>query len=147
MNIWEQLRHFRSHEFDHPDHIEHALLKLLDELRHVVGIPFIITSDGRDPEHNARVGGVPTSLHLFDPEEEIKCRAVDFCFPASFYRERKSEHYWTITSRLALLVRDRPDLFPSPVQFEIVDSDRDHHFHLGLHRQQQRGNQLVLALD
>ena len=41
------LRYFTRSEFDHPDKLDTDLLLLLDEARHRVGLPFVITSDIR----------------------------------------------------------------------------------------------------
>jgi uncharacterized protein YcbK (DUF882 family) len=44
--------------------VSQDLLDKLDEARGIAGIPFIITSAYRTPEHNAEVGGVPNSSHI-----------------------------------------------------------------------------------
>ena len=81
-----ELKHFSPSEFTmigevvfdkmHPD-----FLALLDECRGRAGIPFKITSSYRSPEHNARVGGSPTSMHL-------KGRAVDIACTSGRMRAR-----------------------------------------------------------
>lgn len=43
--------------------VNHDAISKLDEMRRIVGKPFIITSAYRDPLHNARVGGAPRSYH------------------------------------------------------------------------------------
>lgn len=39
------------------------LVQMLDKARGIAGVPFIITSGFRTPEHNAEVGGVDGSSH------------------------------------------------------------------------------------
>ena len=39
-------------------------LAKLDEAREYAGVPFIINSAYRSPEHNAKVGGKPDSSHI-----------------------------------------------------------------------------------
>ena len=47
------------------------LLKL-DEAREVAGIPFVINSAYRSPEHNKKVGGSPNSSHIKGLAVDIK---------------------------------------------------------------------------
>ena len=44
--------------------ISPALLEVLEDIREFSGIPIIITSGYRCPEHNAASGGKPNSAHL-----------------------------------------------------------------------------------
>lgn len=63
--IYDELRYFSRHEFgQHADKMSEKLLKMLDEVRHIAGVPMVITSGYRDPEHNRRVGGARNSAHL-----------------------------------------------------------------------------------
>lgn len=39
------------------------LVTMLDKARDIAGVPFVITSGYRTPEHNAEVGGVDGSSH------------------------------------------------------------------------------------
>jgi uncharacterized protein YcbK (DUF882 family) len=41
-----------------------ALIEVLEDIREFSGIPMTITSGFRCPEHNAAVGGAPSSAHL-----------------------------------------------------------------------------------
>lgn len=50
-------------EIDDGNMNQEFLLKL-DEARELAGIPFIINSAYRTPEHNAKIGGSPNSSHL-----------------------------------------------------------------------------------
>ena len=47
-------------------------LAKLDEAREFAGIPFIINSAYRSPEHNAKIGGSPNSSHLKGLAVDIK---------------------------------------------------------------------------
>ena len=47
-------------------------LAKLDEAREYAGIPFVINSAYRSPEHNARIGGKPNSSHLRGLAVDIK---------------------------------------------------------------------------
>jgi zinc D-Ala-D-Ala carboxypeptidase len=61
--------YFTYSEFDSPDQpgsgrlMQDRFLRKLLTARKIAGIPFIITSGYRTPEHNRRVGGVPHSAH------------------------------------------------------------------------------------
>jgi len=43
--------------------MDSGTLARADEARDIAGLPFVITSGYRTPEHNAAVGGVPDSAH------------------------------------------------------------------------------------
>jgi zinc D-Ala-D-Ala carboxypeptidase len=47
-------------------------LAKLDEAREYAGIPFVINSAYRSPEHNAKIGGKPNSSHLKGLAVDIK---------------------------------------------------------------------------
>ncbi len=49
-------------------------LAKLDEAREYAGIPFVINSAYRSPEHNAKVGGKTTSSHLKGLAVDIKAK-------------------------------------------------------------------------
>lgn len=50
-----------------------AVVKMLDEARHIAGIPFVITSGYRCPINNLNVGGSPKSSHLRGLAADIQC--------------------------------------------------------------------------
>lgn len=133
------VKYFKASEFKAPDHIEPKLLLLLDGVRDEFGGPFFITSDGRDPEHNKRVGGVPTSLHLYDAEKGLKCHAVDFWFNAA---PRPYAQFAQIAEAVATVSNELGVSY----QLEIVYSDKDKHIHLGIFRD-PRPSELIFALD
>lgn len=67
----DALRYFTWGEFKRPGLLYVPFLHWLDQVRHVAGVPFVVTSDGRD---FIPPGGSSTSLHLIG-------RAVDLRFP------------------------------------------------------------------
>ena len=73
---------FEYSEFNSPDEIDSymnmdvAFLNKLSKARELAAIGFKITSGYRTPEHNAKVGGVPSSSHTVG-------RAVDIYAPTS----------------------------------------------------------------
>lgn len=70
------LRYFELEEFACQGtgkvEMDEAFLRKLDELRHICGFPFIITSGFRTKEHNDRIGGAPNSQHLFGRAADIQ---------------------------------------------------------------------------
>lgn len=66
MAVVDQLRYFRRDEFTYPGNICDEILRLVDEIRHIAGIPIRITSDFRTPaDHSALYpDGGPNSPHL-----------------------------------------------------------------------------------
>lgn len=73
------MRYFKHIEFDSPDKprsglkMKQSTLDLVDETRHIAGIPFIITSGFRTASHNKKVGGVDSSAHTRGYAVDIKC--------------------------------------------------------------------------
>lgn len=73
------MTYFKSSEFDSPDKpgsgelMKFDLLQKLNRARGFAGIPFVITSGYRTPEHNAKVGGVPGSSHCKGLAVDIAC--------------------------------------------------------------------------
>jgi zinc D-Ala-D-Ala carboxypeptidase len=69
------------------------LVNMLDMAREYAGVPFVITSGYRDPEHNAAVGGVGSSAHTMGlgvdiraPNDEIGKRVAFGLGAAGFKR-------------------------------------------------------------
>lgn len=108
------LRHFSVVEFKHPELINNDFLEWLDTVRHVAGVPFVLTSDARTHEENKRVGGSPTSLHLFG-------RAVDFDV-----RKDTPDVRWKVMA--AVIATPTPGGVGVEAEFVIADD----HWHLGL---------------
>lgn len=73
------MKNFKHSEFDSPDDpgsglkMNERLLRMLDEARDIANIPFIINSGYRTPQHNQKVGGVPTSSHTKGLAVDIRC--------------------------------------------------------------------------
>ena len=151
MTIYDELVYFHEGEFKHPGMINPNILRYIDKVRAMTGIPFIVTSDGRERGHNARIGGAKNSLHIFDVKEGLRCRAIDFVFPSRFYEHRgvRWNSFWKITAAVMKaadsLTVDGASLQPH-VQFEIVHSEADRHFHLGLFSDPV-GPELIVAAD
>ena len=73
------LRYFKLSEFDSPDktgsgdNMDEKFLQMLDNARHIAGVPFKINSGFRTKSHNKKVGGVNNSSHLYGLAADIKC--------------------------------------------------------------------------
>ncbi len=68
--------HFSRHEFacSHCDalvHIDHGLIRVLEQIRALTGDPLPIVSGYRCPRHNSAVGGKPQSQHLLGRAADI----------------------------------------------------------------------------
>lgn len=68
-------------------------LRKIDQARRLAGIPFIINSGYRSPEHNAKVGGVPNSSHIRGYAVDVRCttssdrlKIVKAAMDAGFHR-------------------------------------------------------------
>lgn len=64
-------KYFKLDEFDCPtiegsgaEFMDLDFIKTLNSIRHTAGIPMVITSGYRSPEHNEKIGGVKNSSHL-----------------------------------------------------------------------------------
>ena len=53
------------------------LVLMLDQAREKAGIPFVITSGLRTPEHNKEIGGVENSAHLTGKAVDIHCETSE----------------------------------------------------------------------
>lgn len=126
------LDYFAESEFRHPELMDHDFLRWLNRVRWHAGIPFHLTSDARTPEHNARVGGSPHSLHL-------QGRAVDFVV-----RPWTVGNLWRVVE--AVMLRPPTGTNGAGVELELVQSERDKHIHLGWYPD-DRPSRLILALD
>ena len=69
------MRHFQRKEFLCPccgeEDMAPAFLAKLDEARAIAGVPFVITSGFRCRKHNAAVGGVDDSSHVWGVASDI----------------------------------------------------------------------------
>lgn len=74
------MRYFNISEFDSPDDagsgakMNASFLAKLDIARREAGIPFVINSGYRTPEHNKKVTGKKDSSHLVGLACDIKCK-------------------------------------------------------------------------
>jgi zinc D-Ala-D-Ala carboxypeptidase len=67
------MRNFEKDEFDNFEKMDKAFLNILDEIRHISGVPMIITSDYRNKKKNKEVGGAPDSAHLYGYAVDVAC--------------------------------------------------------------------------
>lgn len=59
-----QLEYFQPAEFQHPEEMDMAFLKDLDEIRRRCGRALLVTDDYRTAEENEEIGGASNSAHL-----------------------------------------------------------------------------------
>lgn len=69
---WATIHHFTPSEFAEPEAMRLDFMLKLDRTRERAGVPFVITSSARTPEHNAEVHGAKRSAHMERP-----CGAAD----------------------------------------------------------------------
>jgi len=67
------LMYFNAKEFDNFEKMDSEFLRLLDEVRHLSGVPMIITSDYRNKNKNKEVNGSPDSAHLYGWAVDVAC--------------------------------------------------------------------------
>jgi len=76
---WESIDNFDLEEFEcpccgkGPGKMDLVTVVSLDNARAEAGIPFIITSGYRCPDHNAEVGGISSSAHVRGYAVDIEC--------------------------------------------------------------------------
>jgi uncharacterized protein YcbK (DUF882 family) len=58
--------------------LDQKLVQMLDRAREIAGIPFIITSGVRSPQHDIEVGGSGTGAHTRGLAVDLKCNTSDF---------------------------------------------------------------------
>lgn len=68
--FWDGIQFFRPEEFQckcgcKTNGISHELVEILEKVREHFGKPVTVTSGVRCPTHNARVGGVSNSQHIY----------------------------------------------------------------------------------
>ena len=82
VNFWDSIKYFEREEFrckcggkycdGFPTEPHQVLVKVADRVREHFGAAALISSGVRCEKHNANVGGVPSSRHLYG-------KAMDFC--------------------------------------------------------------------
>ena len=86
---WASIRYFKKSEFackcgkycdGYPAEIDMNMVKIADEIRARIGKPISINSGLRCKTHNANVGGVSNSQHLYGNAADLGC-PID-CTPA-----------------------------------------------------------------
>lgn len=80
---WESIRYFEKAEFKcqcggkhcngYPVEIDMDMVRDADEIRHRLGKPVPVNSGLRCPVHNANVGGVSNSQHLYGDAADLGC--------------------------------------------------------------------------
>ena len=68
--FWDGIKYFKPEEFQckcgcKTNGISHELVEILEKVREHFGKPVTVTSGVRCPTHNARVGGVSNSQHIY----------------------------------------------------------------------------------
>lgn len=64
---------------DSSENVSPRLLELLDQLRENIGGPLELSCAYRCPEHNAYVGGVPNSQHVFGTAADVQTPDYEYC--------------------------------------------------------------------
>jgi peptidoglycan hydrolase-like protein with peptidoglycan-binding domain len=80
---WDKIRYFQKSEFKcqcggrycngYPAEIDMTMVGYADEIRHRLGKPLNVNSGLRDPRHNAAVGGVSDSQHVYGTACDLGC--------------------------------------------------------------------------
>lgn len=79
---WASIRYFKKSEFackcgkycdGYPEEIDMNMVKIADEIRARIGKPISINSGLRCKTHNANVGGVSNSQHLYGNAADLGC--------------------------------------------------------------------------
>lgn len=138
------LNNFQASDFKLPDKMDPIFLLFLDTVCGKAGMRFILDSDARSPEHNAQVGGVPTSLHLFDPgNDAVKARAVDFTIEEFKNHVRPWTSFAKITEAVISISHEQNLSY----ELEFQYGDVNKHVHLGLFRDRAHPSHLVVKAD
>ena len=81
---WDEIKYFKKSEFackcgkycdGYPAEIDMNMVKIADKIRSKIGKPITINSGLRCKTHNANVGGVSNSQHLFGNAADLGCPA------------------------------------------------------------------------
>jgi zinc D-Ala-D-Ala carboxypeptidase len=75
--FWEDIKYFKPEEFEckcgcNKQNMEEQFIRRLDIARMNSTIPFTINSGCRCAKHNAKIGGIKTSSHLYGWAADIK---------------------------------------------------------------------------
>lgn len=66
-----KVKEFKCYDGSKQVLVSPQLVKVLDELRDMIGCPLIITSGYRTPTHNKKVGGAADSRHMYGVAADI----------------------------------------------------------------------------
>lgn len=82
-NDWKNIRYFKKSEFKckcggkhcngYPAEIDVTMVGYADEIRHRLGKPLSVNSGLRCAKHNANVGGVSNSQHVYGTAADLGC--------------------------------------------------------------------------
>lgn len=87
--VWDEIKYFKKQEFackcgkycnGYPAEIDMNMVKIADKIREKIGKPITINSGLRCKTHNANVGGVSNSQHLYGNAADLGCPSG--CTPA-----------------------------------------------------------------
>ena len=87
--LWDGIKYFKKSEFSckcgkycdgYPAEIDMNMVKIADKIRSKIGKPITINSGLRCKTHNANVGGVSNSQHLYGNAADLGCPSG--CTPA-----------------------------------------------------------------
>jgi uncharacterized protein YcbK (DUF882 family) len=74
--FWKDIEYFTKQEFACPccgqEEMDEGYIIKLDAVREIANVVMVITSGWRCLKHNQRVGGSPTSSHLYGKAADIK---------------------------------------------------------------------------
>ena len=80
--VWDEIKYFKKQEFackcgkycnGYPAEIDMDMVKIADQIRARIGKPITINSGLRCKTHNANVGGVSNSQHLYGNAADLGC--------------------------------------------------------------------------
>ena len=117
MSVPTDLAYFAVSEFSHPEVMDAAFCRWLDQVRAVAGVPMVITNAGRIAAATEPIGSAGSkSLHR-------RGRAVDL---------RSCD--WTAAQKWKLMaaIANLASAAPGHVELELVHSATDQHWHLGV---------------
>lgn len=141
-----KLQYFKESEFRHPERMDPEFLYWLNTVREWAGVPFIVTSDARSMSHNAKIGGSPNSLHIFNEyDSDDKVAAIDFTTPKGRARNLQGwqEDLWEINRSIAT-----SNLGDVAIQLELVQGPTDWHIHVAWYPPgDPRKSKIILKLD
>ena len=117
MTFPNDLVYFKKHEFQNADLMHIPFLRWLDRVRAKAGVPFTITNAARVAGTTEPVGSAGSkSLHR-------RGRAVDL-----YSRGWTAAQKWKVDDAIHTLASEAPGM----VEFELVYSPTDQHWHLGV---------------